>query len=183
MPMLVSIFQEIVRWRLPAMSSSCGCVIGSTQEDKETLNFKFSGRISCGHSGPLCPDAQVCKSFYPSPGSQETQVSGADAHGCWLGRASPEGFSKTLPQKSWPEFSALSTLFASHSALEHGVVHFPCSAFCLALLVFVPLLHLASQRLQGASSHIFLIEYLIRFAVIPENKRYMHMPPWIAQAS
>mmetsp|Transcript_72789 Transcript_72789/g.173428 ORF Transcript_72789/g.173428 Transcript_72789/m.173428 type:complete len:558 (-) Transcript_72789:36-1709(-) len=39
------------------------------------------------------------------------------------------------------------------------------------------------DNVEGVSSCIFLIEYIIRIATIPENKRYMHMSPWMARLS
>ena len=47
---------------------------------KNSININFLVRISCGHSGPLRPDAQGSKSFSPLLGPQENALFGADVH-------------------------------------------------------------------------------------------------------
>mmetsp|Transcript_14374 Transcript_14374/g.26451 ORF Transcript_14374/g.26451 Transcript_14374/m.26451 type:complete len:553 (+) Transcript_14374:116-1774(+) len=37
------------------------------------------------------------------------------------------------------------------------------------------------DTVEGVSSCVFFVEYLIRIITIPENKRYMHMPPYQAR--
>jgi len=39
------------------------------------------------------------------------------------------------------------------------------------------------DNVEAVSSCIFLAEYIIRVVTIPENKRYMHMAPWMARLS